>query len=356
MNRVAARNEEFNSLFAEDRLSDIDLALVLLRGIIRHQDPHDLVVFVHDGVPCSKARARWHLKQQRFYTPQPVIDGEKRLSAQYESAVPDRPWTCNIAIVAVFFLPDHRRIDADNLMKLTMDAATRANVWEDDSQVTAQAAFIELDAVRPRTVIALCPTISSLSRYRAQTFKCLACGTTFVRDRFAIAHKTRRYCSPSCAQKAQLAEASCPRCGTRFRRTEAGQTYCSATCAEMPAARRVPNNLLRPKPTCADCGGILSRRGYTRCQHCAKKGRVAGTKSRPREKARYFQLLQLRGPLTEPEAAALLEMPARWVRSFRAQLQRAGKVTAHERIPCSSGRGGLITRWTVVPGETVNDI
>jgi crossover junction endodeoxyribonuclease RusA len=48
---------------------------------------------------------------------------------------PLRPATCRLALTIVFFPPDRRTRDTDNILKATKDAITHARVWEDDSLV-----------------------------------------------------------------------------------------------------------------------------------------------------------------------------------------------------------------------------
>jgi Holliday junction resolvase RusA-like endonuclease len=279
---VAAVNAAENPLFPSTH-TDIDLGLEKLRALIgRDKDPQDLVCFVHDGDPASKARARWHMKQQRFFTPQKVQDAQAALSWKFRTAVRDTPWTCNVAIVAIFFRPNAQRIDADNLMKLVMDAATKAAIWADDCQVTAQAAFIELDRERPRTIVALCPTTSTLNRDPVEVRECRTCRQPFKRNRFTDTGRSGRFCSNRCAQAAQLARARCPRCGTEFQRTVSGQRYCSAACQESAALVRRSTQAQRPWPKCEQCGNRVSRREYKRCSACSPKGRRAGSKNIPK--------------------------------------------------------------------------
>jgi len=278
---VAERNAAYNTLLPETE-GDVAIALRKLRALIGDdQDPQDLVCFVHKGAPCSKARARWHRKQQRFYTPQHVLDAQTSLAGRF-SHIPDRPWTCNIAIVAVFYRPNAQRIDIDNLMKLVMDAATEADVWTDDCHVTAQAAFIELDRDNPRTVVALCPTVSTLNRDPVVVKICLQCRQPFKRDRFRDP-KTTRFCSQDCVNAAALAEVRCAKCETTFRRTVSGQRYCSTDCEESAAlVRKSIRAGQRPWPKCETCGNRVSRREYKQCSDCAPKGRHRGSKNKPK--------------------------------------------------------------------------
>lgn len=144
---------------ADDRaLVQRKLAAVLEREAL----PAPAVALMHEGVPQAKQRAGRF--RGRSFNPPATARAERDLGYCFRSTVIDRPWLSNVAIVAVFYFPDRRRVDAENCMKTVMDAATKANVWRDDSQVTAQASWIELDAERPRTLIALCRTTSSLDR------------------------------------------------------------------------------------------------------------------------------------------------------------------------------------------------
>lgn len=120
------------------------------------------VYFVHEGVPVPKARARFG--QRRVFTPGKTIAAERDLAWTFAQYVRERPWTGGVALVALFYLPDRRRVDGDNLLKLVKDAGTKAGIWGDDSQVVAHAVTVGLDVIRPRTVVALARTASDLRR------------------------------------------------------------------------------------------------------------------------------------------------------------------------------------------------
>ncbi|WP_284576651.1 RusA family crossover junction endodeoxyribonuclease [Streptomyces sp. 2P-4] len=74
-----------------------------------------------------------------------------------------QPWTGNLALGAVFFRSDRRRVDADNMIKHICDAGNGIG-WVDDAQITAVYGVVELDAVEPRTVLVVCRHRSSLDR------------------------------------------------------------------------------------------------------------------------------------------------------------------------------------------------
>lgn len=265
-----------------DAVSDVELALTKLRGIVGEDSPDRLVMFTHEGAPISKSRARWAFKTGRFYTPTKTAQAEASLSAEFQRALRGEPLTGSVAIVAVFYRPNFQRIDADNLMKLVMDAGTKARAWQDDSQVTAQASFLEYDPVRPRTVIALCPATSTLSRERMRGFTCERCRKPFERDRFQSGKRVYRFCSTICARAAERSLVKCPKCSKVFPRRRAKQVYCSHACALAVTRQRRLLNLQPPPSRCHTCGGPVSRREYVRCALCAPKGRKLGAKNRPK--------------------------------------------------------------------------
>lgn len=155
-----------------ERVSDIDNVLTKLRALIGDSvDMETLRVVVHDGAPASKARARSSRFSNVHYTPRRTVAAQDGLAWRFK-AQGKPPLSGAVAVLAIFYRPNFQRIDVDNLTKLVMDAATQGGVWADDSHVTAQASFVELDVVRPRTVVAICPTRSTLDR--SARFTCLA--------------------------------------------------------------------------------------------------------------------------------------------------------------------------------------
>jgi len=103
-----------------------------------------------------------------FYSPKNTVDAERALGETFRYELGRKglrvPLEGPLALVVFFYRQTLGRVDDDNLRKLVMDAATRAGVWLDDSQVTAGALRLELDRERPRTLIALCPHDSSMRR------------------------------------------------------------------------------------------------------------------------------------------------------------------------------------------------
>lgn len=260
-------------------MTDMDDILDRLRGLVGDQDPNQMVAFIHAGAPVSKARARWNEKSRSFYTPAGSRDAQTALAWRFKEAMRGTgPFLGPVAIIAKFYRPNRQRIDADNLMKLVMDAATKAGVWRDDCQVAAQAALMELDSINPRTVIALCPYWSTLNR-SPQKFTCKRCGKEYERPdwyrRRADLRGRSMFCSQSCARPVGLLMARCPRCDQDFKRKTSGQRYCSVTCARKDKAVRLPNGEQRPPAVCEKCGEPVSRREYKQCRKCRGYGRPA---------------------------------------------------------------------------------
>lgn len=155
-----------------DRLA----VLALLRPLVR---PVELIAdaqflcFPVAPVPMQRARARGEGfvqadgrvdVQVHHYTPAHCRVAKNQLGDAFAQIQPRPISFSNLALVAIFYMPDRRRVDGDNLLKLVMDAGTQARVWQDDSQITRKTGDVELDAARPRTLIGVCPTTGSLDR------------------------------------------------------------------------------------------------------------------------------------------------------------------------------------------------
>jgi len=257
----------------------LDLLAAIRHG--RMGDDSYLVAFSHKGEPASKARHRWR-SGGGAYTPAKTIADEEEMAIHFRAAMRGRTLEGNIAVAVVFFRSTHHRIDLDNLMKLILDAGTRARAWLDDSQVTAQAAILELDHEDPRTIVALGPTESSLVRGKGKlTIVWARCGTEF---KGSTSGRQRLYCSSACAHPKSMAR--CAICGKEFRRRSARQRYCSKKCAQSDPLVRQAVASSRPWPKCQVCGGRVSRREYLRCSTCCRKGRKIGSKNKPKAQAR----------------------------------------------------------------------
>jgi Holliday junction resolvase RusA-like endonuclease len=142
------------------RDQDRELAVAYLRAILAHT-PGRVVYFVHHGPPVAKERARKG-KGRHHYTPAKTRLAERDLAWRWGGALGGFRFPGAVAVVAVFYLPTRRRWDADNGMKLLLDAGTKAGAWADDCQVTTQAAFVALDRERPRTVVIAADTVSTM--------------------------------------------------------------------------------------------------------------------------------------------------------------------------------------------------
>lgn len=121
----------------------------------------DIKVLTLPGEPASKARPRFN-RDGRAYKASEDEQAEARTGWLFRRAF-RQPWTGNLAIGCVFFRPDRRRIDVDNMLKHVCDAANGI-AWEDDAQITAVYGVAELDVEDPRTVVVVTRHESSLER------------------------------------------------------------------------------------------------------------------------------------------------------------------------------------------------
>lgn len=258
---------------------DITLVSAKLCALVGSQ-PAQVLAFIHPGAPVSKARARWDKRTGGTYTPKKTSSAQESLAWSFLAATRGQTIHGAVAIVAIFYRPNYQRIDIDNLMKLVMDAGTQANIWKDDCYVSAQAAFMEMSAQNPRTLVAFCPNLSSLDR--TSKFTCEVCLKPFDRSGRATFTDPPKTCSKECDIARRLRErtmARCAKCGTLFLRPKAGQSHCSRACASSDPLVRQKRELQRPWPKCTECGGRVSRREYLKCSNCAPKGRKIGSKN-----------------------------------------------------------------------------
>lgn len=125
------------------------------------QTPERMLSFVHDEPPVTWQRPRYNPQAKKFFTAKKAKAGERSLGWAFARALHDQPmFPDTVALFAIFFLPDLRDRDTDNLVKLVMDAGTKAHVWTDDVRVRTHGVLIDLDRERPRTVLAVCPYLS----------------------------------------------------------------------------------------------------------------------------------------------------------------------------------------------------
>lgn len=213
--------------------SDVERGLDLMRVLCKTTETMDMIV--HEGAPRSKSRPK--VVGGNVYTPSKPFQDE--LATRIMAArVAKR--TGNVAIGVIFFRPNYQRIDTDNLLKLVLDACTQAQVWQDDSQVTAVLGITELDPDRPRTVIMLGDHVSTLDRGLNRTnCVCPQCEKPF----YGFQSTRRKFCSREC----------------RAASTKRSQTV------RLGQGRGTKG---RPPATCKSCGRELSKRTYERCRDC----------------------------------------------------------------------------------------
>jgi Holliday junction resolvase RusA-like endonuclease len=200
--------------------SETSHAIALIEPLCSVPEFHAIVI---DGEPVSKARPRF-TGNGRPYTPKRTRDGEAMIAARF-SCLPK--FASNVAVGCIFYRSTFQRVDIDNLLKAILDGATRAQLWGDDSQVTAIIGVLEYDRTRPRTVVAFGEHASSLGRGEDAKATCESCGKRFVAA--GRRRETARWCSREC--RMTLAESvECPGCHTPFKRRTANQIYCSSAC------------------------------------------------------------------------------------------------------------------------------
>lgn len=150
----------------------------------------DMWITTLEGEPMSKARARFTGKGG-VYTPPSVKEAEQRWVGRLQGMP---KLTGNVALAAMFVRGNRQRIDVDNMLKLVGDACTRAEIWEDDSQVTGMAGLVELDRTQPRTILALAEHESTMLRGSAHWPICVTCGEKFN----PAGRKRPKFCSREC--------------------------------------------------------------------------------------------------------------------------------------------------------------
>lgn len=159
-------------------------------------DVTTMTVMCLSGNPPAKVRHRYRVigtgKKRHVQTYADPVDAaaEKRTADFLRQALPMGPMTGNVALAALFYRASRQSIDTDNLLKHIGDAGNGI-AWEDDSQITAAAGIIELDASEPRTIFAIAPHRSTMLRGTDAVGQCRACGEPCDLDRL--------FCSTACA-------------------------------------------------------------------------------------------------------------------------------------------------------------
>jgi hypothetical protein len=236
----------------------------MVMRVARTPSVHCLMI---DGEPTSKCGAR----QFREVSPRlATTAAEERLTTWFRGK---DPLLGNVALAAIFYRSNRQRIDVDNLLKVVLDAATKAGLWQDDCQVTALMGLVEYDPDRPRTIIAFCDHETTLKRGDNVKIACKGCGSLFVPYT-----PTRQHCSAACRIK--LAEPiNCGVCGKPFRRVASHIKLCSNAC-RIEHLRRL-NTKNGPLPNCDRCGKQLVKHAFRRCRACWLK--EPSTRQRPLE-------------------------------------------------------------------------
>lgn len=219
--------------------SDVDRMLTLLSPLCR--DTESLFITTIDGPPKSKARPR---PNPRGGVWSPSTADEDALAYRLKAVV-DTRHEGNVIVAAIFFRPNFQRVDVDNLLKLVLDAGTKAGIWRDDSQVTALLGVMEYDKARPRTVVGIGEHVTTLDR-RVPTASCAMCGKEFQ----VVVRGRGTFCSAACR-------------GKMLRQAKV-----------RPGRGAGPKG--QPSAKCVDCGADLSKRSYIRCRSCWVIARAAG--------------------------------------------------------------------------------
>jgi Holliday junction resolvase RusA-like endonuclease len=248
-------------------MSGQDIARAVGMAIASGGLDHDARSRVIFGAPWSKSRPKFSRRGGRAYTPQADVDAEARTRQLLQALFPEGPLTGNVSLACLFYRPNRQRIDVDNMLKHICDAATGV-VWDDDSQCTGLVGVCELDPVTPRTVVAILPHASSMTRGTDATVPCPQCGAAIS---LVGRTKPRKYCSTECRKRARGTwigdPVPCPNCGEPFRRKTTEQRYCTAVCARAAVKGR-PRPARQKVTRCASCGKRLTHTRGGRCREC----------------------------------------------------------------------------------------
>jgi crossover junction endodeoxyribonuclease RusA len=112
--------------------------------------------FVVKGHPVEKGRPKFTVRNGHAaaYTPKATQQGEQHVAACYRLAagwhdIDPLAW---YRVDAVFYLPDRRRRDVDNLLKLLLDGLNGV-AWKDDAQVMMACGRKVLACPEPHTSV-----------------------------------------------------------------------------------------------------------------------------------------------------------------------------------------------------------
>lgn len=119
-------------------------------------------LFELPGQPRPKVRPRVDYGHGHSDRKNARVQARMQILIRAQSGARMRFPTGGVALVAIFFVKDRRRVDADNLEKLLEDACTKARLWVDDSMIVAKTVWVRLDKANPRTLVGVCSTRSEL--------------------------------------------------------------------------------------------------------------------------------------------------------------------------------------------------
>ena len=116
----------------------------------------ETVRFVVLGEPRPKPRPRFG-NHGRAYTPRAARASETIVKWEALRAMTGRALLVGpVRVTLRFYVGNARRVDVDNLAKLTLDALN-GTVWRDDSQIAALTTVKTIDRECPRTEILVEP-------------------------------------------------------------------------------------------------------------------------------------------------------------------------------------------------------
>jgi Holliday junction resolvase RusA-like endonuclease len=140
------------------------------------------------GRPIAKARPRLNRKTGRFYTPRDTQTFEDLVAWHVLGS--DEKFTGEVTMQIVFYMPDRKPVDIDNLIKSILDGLQKGKLIADDSQVRAIEAEIRRDEGEPRTEITIEDSLEQWvychSEYvrvnrKGDHYVCSGCGKTIDR-------------------------------------------------------------------------------------------------------------------------------------------------------------------------------
>lgn len=107
------------------------------------------------GRPRPKQRPRMNPKTGRFYTPRRTSEYEDQIAWSVLGS--DETFAGDVILRVVYYLPDRKPVDLDNLLKATIDGLQKGRLVENDAQVKSLYAEICYDEEQPRTEIEIEP-------------------------------------------------------------------------------------------------------------------------------------------------------------------------------------------------------